>query len=59
MLERSKEYYGNNKDKEKNIYWKEDKLNEYRRTWYYKLDEEKENKIRKDARNRYYAVKLC
>ena len=28
---------------------KRDKLNKYRREWYYKLDEEKKNKIRKDA----------
>ena len=37
---------------------KRDKLNEYRRTWYCKLDEEKKNKIRKDAQGRYYAIKV-
>ena len=38
---------------------KRDRLNEYRRAWYCKLDEEKKNKIRKDARDRYYAIKVC
>ena len=36
-----------------------DELNEYRRAWYCKLDEEKKNKIRKDARDRYYTIKVC
>ena len=36
-----------------------DKLNEYRRTLCCKLDEEKKNKIRKDARDRYYGIKVC
>ena len=35
------------------------RLNEYRRAWYCKLDEEKKNKIRKDARDRYYTIKVC
>ena len=38
---------------------KRDRLNEYRRAWYSKLDEEKKNKIRKNARDRYYAIKVC
>ena len=60
ILQRSKEYYKNNKEKRKDYQRdrfhnmtneKRDKLNEYRRAWYYKLDEEKKNKIRKDARD--------
>ena len=68
VLQRSKVYYENNKDKRKayqrdrfhNMSNKQrDKLNEYRRAWYCKLDEEKKNKIRKDARDRYYTIKVC
>ena len=36
-----------------------DRLNEYRRAWYCKLDEEKKNNIRKGARDRYYTIKVC
>ena len=67
ILQRSKEYYENNKDERKkyqrdrfhNMTSEErDKLNEYRRTWYCKLDEENKNKIRKDAQDRYYGIKV-
>ena len=63
ILQRSKEYYENNKDEGEKYQRdrfhnktseKRDKLNEYRRAWYNKLDEENKNQIRKDARNRYY-----
>ena len=61
-------YYENNKEKRKAYQRvrfhnmtneKRDRLNEYRRAWYPKLDEEKKNKIRKNARDRYYAIKVC
>ena len=61
-------YYENNKEKRKAYQRvrfhnmtneKRDRLNEYRRAWYSKLDEEKKNKIRKNARDRYYAIKVC
>ena len=67
ILQRSKEYYENNKDERKkyqrdrfhNMTSEErDKSNEYRRIWYCKLDKEKKNKIRKDARDRYYGIKV-
>ena len=35
------------------------KLNEHRRAWYNNLDEDKKNKIRKVARDRYYAISVC
>ena len=38
---------------EKNI------VNEYRKNWYYRLDEEKKNKMREYAKNRYYMIKAC
>ena len=68
ILQRSKVYYENIKDKRKayqrdrfhNMSNKQrDKLNEYRRAWYCKLDEEKKNNIRKGARDRYYTIKVC
>ena len=37
---------------------KRNMLNKYQRAWYSKLDEEKKNKIRKNARDRYYAIKV-
>ena len=40
----------------------EDKLNkrEYMKNWYAKLPEDMKNKIREDARNRYYKpIKVC
>ena len=68
MLQRSKEYYENNKDKRKeyqrirfhNMSVEErDKLNEYHRTWYSKLDDDNKNKMRKNALDRYYLIKAC
>ena len=68
MLQRSKEYYENNKDKRKeyqrirfhNMSIEErDKLNEYHRTWYSKLDDDNKNKMRKNALDRYYLIKAC
>ena len=68
MLQRSKEYYENNKDKRKeyqrirfhNMSIEErDKLNEYHRTWYSKLDDDRKNKMRKNALDRYYLIKAC
>ena len=68
ILQRSQEYYKNNKEKRKEYQRdrfhnmtnkKRDRLNEYRRAWCCKLDEEKKNKIRKDARDRYYPIKVC
>ena len=68
MLQRSKEYYENNKDKRKeyqrirfhNMSIEErDKLNEYDRTWYSKLDDDNKNKMRKNALDRYYLIKAC
>ena len=35
------------------------KLNKHRRAWYNKVDEDKKNKIRKAARDRYYAISVC
>ena len=35
------------------------KLNEHRRAWYNNLDEDKKNKMRKAARDRYYAISVC
>ena len=34
-----------------------EKLNEYHRAWYSKLDEEKKNRMRKDALDRFYLIK--
>ena len=34
-------------------------VNEYRKNWYYRLDEEKKNKMREYAQNRYYMIKAC
>lgn len=68
ILQRSKEYYENNKGKikeyQRNRFQKmtneeRTKLNEHRRAWYKKLDEDKKNKIRKAARERYYAISVC
>ena len=36
-----------------------DKINEYRKAWYHRQDEEKKGKMRACARNRYYAIKVC
>ena len=67
ISERSIMYYENNKEKRKEYQRdrfhnmaneKRDKLNEYQREWCYKLDEEKK-KIRKDAQDSYYALKVC
>ena len=66
MLQRSKEYYKNNEDRMKeyqrnrfhNMTIEErEKLNEYRRTWYSKLDDDRKNKMRKNALDRYYLIK--
>ena len=68
ILQRSEEYCESNKDERKkyqrdrfhNMTSEErDKLNKYRRIWYCRLDEEKKNKIRNDARDRYYGIKVC
>ena len=68
MLQRSKEYYENNKDKRKeyqrirfhNMSIEErDKLNEYHRTWYSIVDDDKKNKMRRDVHDRYYLLKVC
>ena len=68
MLQKSKEYYENNKDKRKEYQRirfhnmsneKKGKLNEYHRTWYIKLDDDKKNKMRKKALDRYYLIKVC
>ena len=67
ILQRSKEYYENNKEKRKEYQRdrfhnmtneKRYKLNECRRAWYSKLDEEKKNKIRKNVRDRCYGNKI-
>ena len=66
MLQRSKEYYKNNEDRMKeyqrnrfhNMTIEErDKLNEYHRTWYSKLDDDRKNKMRENALDRYYLIK--
>ena len=66
MLQRSKEYYKNNEDRMKeyqrnrfhNMTIEErEKLNEYHRTWYSKLDDDRKNKMRKNALDRYYLIK--
>ena len=68
ILQRSKDYYENNKEKRKedrrnkyNSMSNEERLKilAYRKEWHHKLDEEKKNKMRKDARDRYYAIKVC
>ena len=66
LLQRAKDYYKNNKQKRKeyqrnrfhnmNIEQR-NYLNEYRKAWDSKLDIEKKNKIRKDARDKYHLVK--
>ena len=67
-LQKSREYYENNKEKRKEYQKdgfhnmtneKRDKVNEYWRVSYSKLDEEKKIKIRKNARDKYYAIKVC
>ena len=66
ILLRSKKKFEDNKEERKEYQRnrfhnmtneQRDKTNKYRRLWYCKLDEEKKNKIRKDARDRYYLVK--
>ena len=66
MLQRSTEYYKNNEGRMKeyqtnrfhNMTIEErDKLNEYHRTWYSKLDDDRKNKMRKNALDRYYLIK--
>ena len=67
ILQRSKEYYENKgkiKGYQRNRFQKmtneeRTKLNEHRRVWYNKVDEDKKNKIRKAARDRYYAISVC
>ena len=66
LLQRAKDYYENNKQKRKeyqrnrfhnmNIEQR-NYLKEYRKAWDSKLDIEKKNKIRKDARDKYHLVK--
>ena len=66
MLQRSTEYYKNNegrmKEYQRNRFHNmtiegRDKLNEYHRTWYSKLDDDRKNKMRKNALDRYYLIK--
>ena len=67
IQKRSKKHYENNKEKRKedarnrfqNMRNEErHKLNENRRAWYSKLDKDRKNKIRKAARNIYYAISV-
>ena len=67
MLQRSKGYYENNKDRRKEYQRnrfhdmsveERDKLNEYHRMWYSKLDDDRKNKMRKNALDRYYLIKV-
>ena len=66
LLQRAKDYYKNNKQKRKEYQRNRfhnmnieqiNYLNEYRKAWDSKLDIEKKNKIRKDARDKYHLVK--
>ena len=66
MLQRSKEYYENNKNRRKEYQRnrfhdmsieERNKSNEYHRTWYSKLDDDRKNKVRKNALDRYYLIK--
>ena len=68
ILQKSREYYENNKEKRKEYQKdgfhnmtneKRDKVSEYWRVLYSKLDEEKKIKIRKNGRDKYYAIKVC
>ena len=61
MLQRSKGYYENNKDRRKEYQRnrfhdmsveERDKLNEYHRMWYSRLDDDRKNKMRKNALDR-------
>ena len=61
MLQRSKEYYENNKDRRKEYQRnrfhdmsveERDKSNEYHRILYSKLDDDRKNKMRKNALDR-------
>ena len=36
-----------------------DKLNEYHRRCYSKLDDDRKNNMRKNALDRYYSIKVC
>ena len=56
-MKRKKEYARNRLQKMTNE--EESKLNEHRRAWYNNLDEDKKNKMRKAARDRYYAISVC
>ena len=56
-MKRKKEYARNRLQKMTNE--EKNKLNEHRRAWYDNLDEDKKNKIRKVARDRYYAISVC
>lgn len=67
LLQKSYEYYQNNKDKRKeyqrnryNNMSKEekDKLNEYHRRWYSNLDDNKRDIIKKNVLDRYYSLKV-
>ena len=66
LLQRAKDYYENNKEKRKEYQRNKfhnmnieqiNYLNEYRKATYSKLDIEKKNKIREDARDKYHLVK--
>ena len=68
ILQRSKDYYENNKEKRKeyrrNKYnnmtdEEKQKVNEYHKEWYRKLNIEKKNKTKENLRNRYHAIKVC
>ena len=55
-MKRKKEYARSRLQKMTNE--EKNKLNEHRRAWYNNLDEDKKNKIRKVARDRYYAISV-
>lgn len=72
LLQKSNEYYQNNKDKrnkykEINKYQRnrynnmskeeKDKLNEYHRRWYSNLDDNKRDIMKKNVLDRYYSLK--
>ena len=66
MLQRSKEYYEKNKDKikeyQRNRFHNmtiegKDKFNKYHKMWYSKLDDDRKNRMRNNALDRYYLIK--
>ena len=57
MKKKEKKYARNRLQKMTNE--TKNKLNEHRRAWYNNLDEDKNNKMRKAATDRYYAISVC